>query len=502
MIKRIVFILLFLLLFYLSVFPRATEVIAHNFIFGFDQGRDFLAAKSIAVDHKMTLIGSEWGAGSAGMSGLFHGPGYFYLLAFAFLLFGGDPYGGVVIMLTLGLVTIVLAFLIGRKMIDTLGGYVLALLIAMSPPLIAQSRFFWNSYPSSLFILLVFYFIYRGTTHRRYIDLFLSAFFSGFIYNFQTGIAIPLAFTFILYCIFILRLRKIGQYLVLIAGYGLAFLPLILFEIRHSFQGAKGIMAYLLVHDKTDIIPNFMQVMLLDHLGSFIYNLSDSFPKTSLPWWVVGIALFLPLFYFWYNEKNGALRLFLVYLFCLPIITFLVFSPLRNSVYPYYLYSLTFVYLFFFAFVFSRAVRSRNHFVLAVYSVIIVWFIVVGIISAYTTYQSDVKDYGGDAKIKGKIDAIDYIYSDDKNRKFNLLIFAPPIYTYPYDYLLWWYGNKKYGFIPGTEKKGEVYLLMEQDHAKPWTYNGWLETVIVKGRIVKTVTLPSGFIVQKRIMEE
>lgn len=502
MIKKIFFVLLFLLLLYLSVFPRATEVIAHNFIFGFDQGRDFLAAKSIVVDHKMTLIGSEWGAGSAGLTGLFHGPGYFYLLSLAFLLFGGDPYGGVVVMLVLGLVTIAFSFYVGKKMFGVLGGYILALLVALSPPLIAQSRFFWNTYPSSPLILLVFYFIFRSTSKRRNVDLFLAAFFSGFIYNFQTGIAIPLALTFFLYSVLILRLRKLRQYLVLLAGYGLAFMPFILFEFRHNFQGARGLATYLFVHEKTDITPLFMQRMLSDHLGSFLYNLSDSFPKTSLPWWVIGVIIFFPVIYFWFKEKNSALRIFLVYLFCLPLVTFLVFSPLRNSVYPYYLYSLTFVYLFFFAFVFSRALNSRNPFVLSIYSVLLVWFLVVGVISAHFTYQSDVKDYGGDAKIKGKIDAIDYIYSDAKVRDFNLLVFAPPIYTYPYDYILWWHGNKKYGFVPGNVKKDTVYLLMEKDHAKPWSYNGWLETVVIDGRIEKTVTLPSGFIVQKRIIEE
>ncbi len=498
--KVTIYIFLGVLILALSIFPRVTEVIAHNYIFGFDQGRDFLAAKSIVVDHKLTLIGSEWGAGSAGLTGLFHGPGYFYLLSGAFLLFRGDPYGGVVFMFLLGLVTIALAFFIGRKLLGTLGGYVFALLIAICPPLIAQSRFFWNSYPSSPFIILAFYFVYRSTLNRRNLDLFLSAFLSGFIYNFQTGIAVPLAVTFLLYSIFILRLRKLRQCLSLLGGYLLAFLPFFLFEVRHNFQGLRGLFTYLFDHQKTQVTRLFLQRMLWDHLGAFFYNLSDSFPKTPFPWWVLCATLLLPLLYFWYKEKTNALRLFLVYLFCLPIVTFLVFSPLRNSVYPYYLYALTFSYLFSFSYVFSRTLIVRNPLVLSLYSVLLVWFLLVSLVSAQGTYKSDVKDYGGDAKIKGKIDAIDYIYSDASGANFNLMIFAPPVYIYPYDYLLWWHGKQKYGFVPGSERHGIVYLLIEQDHAKPWSYKGWLETVIKEGKVEKTVTLPSGFIVQKRIM--
>ena len=42
---------------------------------------------------------------------------------------------------------------------------------------------------------------------------------------------------------------------------------------------------------------------------------------------------------------------------------------------------------------------------------------------------------------------------------------------------------------------------MEPDNAAPWSYNGWLETVIKKGRIIFTKELASGFIIQKRIIE-
>ena len=39
---------------------------------------------------------------------------------------------------------------------------------------------------------------------------------------------------------------------------------------------------------------------------------------------------------------------------------------------------------------------------------------------------------------------------------------------------------------------------MEPDPSKPWSYKGWLETVIKDGKVDWTKTLPSGFVVQKR----
>ena len=113
-------------------------------------------------------------------------------------------------------------------------------------------------------------------------------------------------------------------------------------------------------------------------------------------------------------------------------------------------------------------------------------------------YTKEIYDEGGAAKIKGKIEAIDFIYQDAKLEKFNVLVFMPPIYTYPYDYLFWWYGQKKYSYVPGSEKTGLFYLLIEPDGSKPWSHKGWMETVVKSGTVVWTKELPSGLIVEKR----
>jgi hypothetical protein len=110
----------------------------------------------------------------------------------------------------------------------------------------------------------------------------------------------------------------------------------------------------------------------------------------------------------------------------------------------------------------------------------------------------DLWDFGGVEKIKGKKSAIDYVYKDAKGQQFSEFTFMAPIYTYPYDYLFKTYGKNTFGYVPGTQKKGLVYLIIEPDASKPWTYKGWLETVIVGGDIVSTVTLPSGQIIQVR----
>lgn len=103
-------------------------------------------------------------------------------------------------------------------------------------------------------------------------------------------------------------------------------------------------------------------------------------------------------------------------------------------------------------------------------------------------------DSGGTAKIQGKLNALSKIHQDAQGKSFNLLVFTPVVLTDAYDYLYWW----KYGVLPAKEKRELAYLLIEPDPSKPWSHEGWLETVVSGGDIIETWTLPSGFIIQKR----
>jgi len=116
--------------------------------------------KDIVDFRNFRLIGTALGAGSAGIQGIFHGPGYYYLLAIPYIIFNGDPYGGVVLMFIFGAGTLALGFLLGKKMFGDVGALLLTTLLAISPPLIAQSRAIWSPFPSTFFVMLSLLFTY------------------------------------------------------------------------------------------------------------------------------------------------------------------------------------------------------------------------------------------------------------------------------------------------------------------------------------------------------
>src|SRR3990167_5133666 len=174
--KHPLLLIITLLIIFLALFPRSIDFLNGNPIFGFDQGRDYLAVKDIVINHKLTLIGAELGAGSAGISGIFQGPFYYYFLAIPFALSNGNPVAGVAMMLAFSLASICLGYYLGKKMFGGGFGLLTAFLMAISPILIGQARFIWNPHMPTFFILLTLIFFYLFLIKKKNYFIFLFSF--------------------------------------------------------------------------------------------------------------------------------------------------------------------------------------------------------------------------------------------------------------------------------------------------------------------------------------
>ncbi len=497
--KKLFWFLVLPLLIFLAIIPRAIELINKNYLFLFDQGRDYQAVRDIVVNHKFTLIGAELGAGSAGLSGIFHGPMYYYFLTIPFILFGGDPYGGVWMMFLFSIAAIIVAYFLGKKLWGFPWGIVVAFLFAISPPFISQARFIWNSNAATVFIVLAFFFLYKYLQTKNNWYIFWTAFFSGFVYNFEFALAVPMVLTLYIFS-FLFFQKSIRYYIALFMGTIFAFLLMILFEIRHHFLAAHGILLYLFTHNtQVGHRSNFLDV-INSHWPAFFNNVGDTFPHNGfIPASI--LLIFLLGLSIWYlvKDKSESIKRFFVYIILLLPVNVIIFGFLRNFVYPYYIIDLNIAYILLFTYVFYSSWQRKNYVLYLLIGLYAALFLFTAVGNAVQTYNHDIHDYGGTSKIKGIEQAIDFIYINAGDTKFGVLVFAPPVYTYQYDYMLWWYGDRKYHYIPYQKKKGIVYLLIEPDPAKPWSYKGWLQTVIKTGKILQTKTLsPSGYIIQKR----
>jgi len=473
---------------------RLTETINGNYVFGFDHGRDFLAARTIAVDHKLTLIGSEAGAGFAGLPGVFHGPGYHYILALLYVIASGNPYGAIVFLCVLSFMILIFLYRLIRESLGPKGAIVVVLLASISPPLTAQARMIWAPNFSGLLVIPFLYCLW-WTRKKSILSVFATTLLAASLYHFELPMAIPALVALILYYALVLRLRDIRFWIAVAGGIIIGFLPMIMFESRHGWGVVKGLVSYgARVSDNSSKAPFYPVKEFVGDGNALFTTIQESFLlyvswiRAYVPWLLLGSSLFYVV-----REKKKEVRVFITALLLLIAAHLLVFYPYRGPVYVHYFTLLYFVYPILGGYVAVQAMQNKCA-KWVVYGLGLLLFL--GAISLYPQMiMKDYKDYGGTAKIRGKIDAINSIYEHAAGAGFNLLIFSPPVYTYPYDYILKWYALKRYGYVPGSIKTGTVYLLIEPDPEKPWSYNGWLETVIKHGEVIASWKLPSGFII-------
>jgi len=496
--KTIIFLFVAVAIIILAALPRSIEFINKNYLFGFDQGKHWLAAKSIVVDHKLPLIGDEVG----GRGGFFQGPGWYYLLAIPFFLFQGDPYGAIVLMFIMSVAIIVLFLFLFKKYLGEretiLGGYFLAI----SPILIINSRFAWPPFIIPFLTVIYLWFVIL-VLEKKYYSISGLFFIIGLMSHFEIATAGTLFISTVFFLSIIGIKNKIPFFYIIFGAVAflIPFLPLFIFDFRHDFLNYKGIMDTITGSKRYVGTPVEYFKIVSNHWMIFFDEFFRAFQVSYIPKiYIIGFLVAGAIAIILDKGIRQTKKMFVGFLFTLPIVLFCVFLFYKDDLWPWWISELTVVYVVLAGIVCVYA--WQKGLVMRILIVSIIGLMSVSYIQGtYYSLTKELSDYGGTKKIKGKTDAIDAIYKDAGPEQFGLYIFTPPIYTYPYTYILWWHGQKQYGYIPPEEKKETFYLLIEPDPVVQWRHTGWIETVIKDGVIEKSWQLPSGFIIEKRKME-
>lgn len=472
---------------------RAQETLSHNFLFLLDQGRDMMAVKQIVYDHRLTLIGPYTSLG-----GVFQGPLWYYLLAIPTIIFNGDPWGAVLLMLVISMSVVIVAYLIVKKLAGETSALFTAFLFGVSPEAGAAATFAWNPHPMWLIIVVYICSLYATVYRNPKYQLFLWPVIA-LSFHFQTAMGVFLLVSTIIFLALFHRNFFKNRYLIYgLLGALLLLSPQILFELRHDFLMTRSILK-LASGSSQGLFAggeNYGYVSLVSfHMYELIINFRSAFLHNDAS---RGLSFLFFIIIFYKLHKGDLLNKEKQFIsLCTTVVLIVIVLAL---IYPYPLRSWFLTgfggfYLFIVGILLGSLWRTKKGKLLIVCILLLSSLTIIKRIDMLYIHPPDD---GGVAKIKGKVDAIDSIYADAYGKQFGLLVFTPPVSTDAYDYLTWWRGNQ-YGYIPYKEKKGTVYLLMEPDWSKPWSYNGWLETVIKYGQIVQTKKYSSGFVVQKRI---
>lgn len=421
---------LLILLILIHVFLHLFSTKGGNFYFTVDQGRDALNVREILERGRFILEGPRTGA----IEKLFAGPYWYYLIAPGFWLSGGDPWGAVVVMVIINTVALVVVFNLVRKYVNLFYSFLIT-----SGLLVLEHFWFASQYsfnPHLLPLITIVFVIsllkaYEGK--RNYLILAFASL--GFVIHSELAFIPVIFIPLIIVSIILFVNRKIffRQILWGLLILLLFLLPHLVSELSHDFSQSRAVFRALL--QPKGIIG-----------GSSVGELLQEFSKTTIPQnKVAGLFVFtVSLILVGFFVRKGRCKNSYSFLFKVTILIFLVsiiWFATNKEFLPWHvlgLYPLIFVVVML-GLALVPNIVSRILFFL-------ILFAQIGNFMAI--YPGQVKVSSDHGLFIQQVNAVDWIFKESDSRGFYLYSYLPSVYDYTYQYLVWWRGTKKYGYLP------------------------------------------------------
>lgn len=496
-----IFLILFIL--FLGVLYNFKITYGGNFTFNMDFAADMVNVREMVILQKPRLIAG----GSGGIEGLFYGPGWYYLLSIPFVFSSGDPYGVVIMQIILwvigGYFLLKLTSRWGLGAILVAGSIWIAshyIVTAMRVPFSPNSIIFLT--PVFIFMLLE----YIKSGKARY--CIGSFFLGGFFFNSEMayGLFVPLIITAL---VFILNKNLLKKRVFWVGStfFFLWLVPQILFDLRHDFLLSKAIFSYFNKSLTENADYNLLSKIAITVKTYYAAFSADLMNRKILIWLTVPALLFVLLKDLKKETiKKEPLLLTGIIIISIPFIG-QILSPAKMMLW----HTTNFVAVVpiligYLVYRLSRISSIHNVFSL----IIIITILYLSIISLRDNYMTIKALRADPAFYNNEIDAIDYVYKYANGQNFKVYTYLPSVYDYPYQYLFWWYGQKKYGYLPaeytyspdkpsyvpsqdkflGSNDKfsGLVFLIKEPD--RNYTRPGWEGAFIGMEKIEKIILGP------------
>lgn len=409
-----------------------------KFLFNMDNARDMVDVREMVVLGKLRLTGP-----TSAIEGFFNGPAWYYLLAAPFIISGGDPYGSIILQIILWAIGGFFLMRLAGRWSEWLIGPVGAIWVASNYVVLANLYAF-NPNPvillTPLFIYLLFEYLEKGKVLFGILSFILAGLFFNFEMNF--GVFTP---AIILVNILLTKkfklLRSKGFWLG-VAAFILTLLPQILFDIKHQFIMSKSLVNFLTEGSGLDF--NFAErVQIISE--SFFNTISATFMNHK-----IFSLIILGLFGSVVLRRWRQLKTDLVVLVCLSIIfiPFLGYLILPVTVNAWHLGAEMVAIVLLTGFL-CKEVWQVSLFGKIISPVLVMVLIFYALSNIVNFFVNDFGKINNDPSLyKNEIAAIDFVYKYADSKNFKVYTYIPSIIDYPYQYLIWWHGLKKYGYLP------------------------------------------------------
>lgn len=495
--KLIIFILI------IGVIYRLILTSNGNFLFNMDNARDMVDVREMVVLKKLRLTGP-----TSAIEGFYNGPAWYYLLAIPFILSGGDPYGAIVLEIFLWAVG---GFFL-LKLVSIWGSWILVpigILWVASNYVVLANLYAFNPNPVILLTPLFIYLLVKYFQTKKMIFSIATWFLAGLFFNLEMNFGV---FTppIIIISAFLTRKLDLLKQKTFWLGFGVFIVmlaPQVIFDLRHEFIMTKAVIRHLSESTGTPFTLTRIENIFRSYFSTFQATMMNH----KLLTWLILILMGSLIVSTIKKIKDLAVLISLTAI-SVPFLGYLILPVTVN---PWHLGAQMAAAAILIAYLLHKLKLMLG----GILAILIIWFGLTNMVSFF------INDWGrpnlDPSLFKNEIAAIDYVYKYANGQNFKVYAYLPSVYDYPYQYLFWWYGQKRYGYIPGeyvyapnkpvyipsqnkfqgrkNNLSGLVFLIKEPDRND--TRSGWEGAFVNLEAVGKQMVGPLEIEVRKEIIQ-
>lgn len=457
------FIIAFILRFYL---------LPENLFFGPEQGIDFNVIKNIVVSHDLTLIGAK-----TDVSGIFHGPIYYYLATAPFFISKGDPLVILAFFIVLNSLTVFFIFLLGKELFNKQVGMFSAILFTVSYGSIVYARWL-SSHPLTIPLSCLFFIsIYKFLQGKKIFLLFASLFFAligqAEFLNFLF-FGMILVFLMITFKDVFLKQNKLFLLLYFSCLVIFSGSNYFIFDLRHNYIISKSFME--LIGRNSGYYVTWER-SILENTAALIRVFTSSVAPFNAA--LSLIILFTGTYFFIKLIRLGnkyALSV-LIWLF-LPFVL-LIF--LRHDFLEQFFVGIVPASIVFTSVTIEK-IRQKNKYI----GITLLLLIVIMNISGWISNIPENRNIFFQStqlrlKFSDQKKVLDTIYKEANGKPFSFQSYTIPYWSQQgWEYLFWYYGKQKYGYLPIEEKAKTLFVIIQIDRNNRVFQENWLNNTVNK----------------------
>jgi len=228
-------------------------------------------------------------------------------------------------------------------------------------------------------------------------------------------------------------------------AFAFTLLPQLLFELRHGFFMTRSVLNFLAnSSNQSAYLPwQRLQSVSLTYWSILSGTLMNWQPLVKV--FGIILAVFLVIFIKNKSARKEPLLLIIILFLLVPFIG-QVLLPAKFM--PWHLGGGMAAAILFLAVVVGKLTQKRGLLEAGGIALMLA-------ITFYAIFNLNLKDTLGARKpppdvtiLAHEIAAVDYVYQKAAGKNFKVYVYLPSVIDYPYQYLFWWRGLQKYGYIP------------------------------------------------------